>query len=371
MAKAEASAALLPDAEARRAIEKDLGVSLLVEAAAGTGKTTSLVARMTELIRSGAATVDRISAVTFTIKAAAELSERFQTSLEAAARAAGGEEKQRLESALARLDSAFVGTIHAFCARLLRERPVEAGVDPGFAEMDEPENAAARLEAWDRYTERLFTDDSPILPRLAALNVRLDDLRQTYETLSENEDVAPEIGPEEPPPDFAAERVAVSEFLSRAAADLPAEMPPGGWTEYQEAVRRAARLVALRDTSDAPAFAQVLDALHRARKKGTEAGRRAQRVRDALPRRSRAGAEAVAPVPSSDPHARRRSRVRRVRGLAPPKRAAELPGSPPDRAGPSPRPRRTSGAPSRSGSSRSSSTSSRTPTRSRPRSSST
>ncbi len=51
-------------------------------------------------------------------------------------------------------------------------------------------------------------------------------------------------------------------------------MPPGGWTEYQEAVRRAARLVALRDTSDAQAFAQVLDALHRARKKGTEAGRR-------------------------------------------------------------------------------------------------
>ncbi|MET0619620.1 MAG: UvrD-helicase domain-containing protein, partial [Thermoanaerobaculia bacterium] len=274
MAKAEALAARLPDAEARRAIEKDLGVSLLVEAAAGTGKTTSLVARMTELIRSGTATVDRISAVTFTIKAAAELSERFQTSLEAAARTAQGEEKSRLESALARLDSAFVGTIHAFCARLLRERPVEAGVDPGFAEMDEPENAAARLEAWDRYAERLFTGDSPILPRLAALNVRLDDLRQTYETLSENEDVAPVIGPEEPPPDFAAERVAVSEFLSRAAADLPSEMPAGGWTEWQEAVRRAARLVALRDTSDAPAFAQVLDALHRARKKGTEAGRR-------------------------------------------------------------------------------------------------
>ena len=264
--------ATLPDAEARRAIREDLGVSLLVEAAAGTGKTTSLIERMTALIRTGATTVDRLSAVTFTIKAAAELSERFQTSLEAAARGAVGEEKNRLEAALARLDSAFVGTIHAFCARLLRERPVEAGVDPGFSEMDEPENAAARLEAWERYTERLFTDESPILPRLAALNVRLEDLRQTYETLSDNEDVEPEMGRETAPPDFAREREAVETFLRRASEELPAEMPRGGWTEYQESVRRATRLLALRDTSDAPAFAAVLDALSRV-KKTTEAGR--------------------------------------------------------------------------------------------------
>ena len=272
MAKADAGAGL-PDDAARRAIREDLGTSLLVEAAAGTGKTTSLVDRMTALIRTGATTIDRISAVTFTIKAAAELSERFQTRLEAAARESAGEERLRLAAALSRLDSAFVGTIHAFCARLLRERPVEAGVDPGFAEMDEPENAAARLEAWSRYTERLFTDENPILPRLAAVNVRLEDLRQTYETLSDNEDVAPAIGPELQPPDFSGERAAVSKFLARAAAELPAEMPPGGWTDFQEAVRRAQRLVSLRDTSDAPAFALVLEALERATKKATEAGR--------------------------------------------------------------------------------------------------
>ncbi len=273
MARAETQPATLPDAEARRAIREDLGVSLLVEAAAGTGKTTSLIERMTSLIRTGAATVDHISAVTFTIRAAAELSEKFQTALEAGARAATGEEKARLDAALARLDSAFVGTIHAFCARLLRERPVEAGVDPGFAEMDEPENAAARLDAWGRYAERLFTDESPILSRLSALNVRLEDLRQTYETLCDNEDVRPAIGAEESAPDFSAERAAVEKFLARAAAELLEAMPPGGWNEFQEAARRAARLVALRDTSDAPAFAQVLEAFDRAKKKGIEAGR--------------------------------------------------------------------------------------------------
>ena len=263
----------LPDEDARRAIREDLGTSLLVEAAAGTGKTTSLVDRMTALIRTGTTTVDRLSAVTFTIRAAAELSERFQTALEAAARAASGQEHGRLVAALSRLDAAFVGTIHAFCARLLRERPVEAGVDPGFAEMDEPENAAARLEGWSRYTERLFTGESPILPRLAALGIRLEDLRQTYETLSDNEDVEPEIGPEEPPPDFAAERGAVAAFLARAGADLPPEMPSGGWNEFQEAVRRALRIVALGGAPDATAFARILDALGRARNKGKDAGR--------------------------------------------------------------------------------------------------
>ena len=75
MADAERSKRPLPDEEARRAIREDLGSSMLVEAAAGTGKTTSLIERMTELVRTGTP-VERISAVTFTIKAAAELYRR-------------------------------------------------------------------------------------------------------------------------------------------------------------------------------------------------------------------------------------------------------------------------------------------------------
>jgi ATP-dependent helicase/nuclease subunit A len=74
MARTEGRPPALPDADARRVIREDLDTSLLVEAAAGTGKTSSLVERMTALIRTGATTVDRLSAVTFTIKAAAELS---------------------------------------------------------------------------------------------------------------------------------------------------------------------------------------------------------------------------------------------------------------------------------------------------------
>ena len=71
-----------PDADAREAIRSDLHTTMLVEAAAGTGKTTSLVDRMVALVATGAARVESLSAVTFTIRAAAQLSQRFQNALE-------------------------------------------------------------------------------------------------------------------------------------------------------------------------------------------------------------------------------------------------------------------------------------------------
>src|SRR6266516_1652697 len=153
----EPHAESLPDAAARAAIREDLDTTILVEAAAGTGKTAGLVGRMVALVATGATTVDRLSAVTFTIRAAAQLKQRFQNALEKALRGErDGQARERLAQALAHLDSCFVGTIHAFGARLLRERPVEAGVDPGFTEMDDPEDGAARREAWDRFAEDLF-----------------------------------------------------------------------------------------------------------------------------------------------------------------------------------------------------------------------
>jgi ATP-dependent helicase/nuclease subunit A len=72
----------LPDADARRRVRDQLAANLLVEAGAGSGKTSELVNRMIALVATGAATVERISAVTFTRKAAGELRERFQASLE-------------------------------------------------------------------------------------------------------------------------------------------------------------------------------------------------------------------------------------------------------------------------------------------------
>src|SRR5688500_1335479 len=107
-----------PDQTERDAIRNDLDVSMLVEAAAGTGKTTSLVDRMVQLVEKKNVSPSTIAAVTFTVKAAAHLRERFQEALEKAGRG----------DAVAEIDRGFIGTTHAFCARLLRERPVEAAL---------------------------------------------------------------------------------------------------------------------------------------------------------------------------------------------------------------------------------------------------
>jgi len=129
----------LNDSNARDRIRKDLDTTLIVEAAAGTGKTTELVNRIISVLGSGRTTVDRIVAVTFTDKAAGELKLRLREELEDARSAAGEDlvRRQNLEEALAHLEEARAGTIHSFCGDLLRERPVEAGIDPKFEQLDE------------------------------------------------------------------------------------------------------------------------------------------------------------------------------------------------------------------------------------------
>ncbi len=143
----------IPDEAARRVIREDLDTTLIVEAAAGTGKTTELVARIVAVLRSGKTELDRIAAVTFTEKAAGEMKLRLRTGLEKARLdpAATPAERKRLDGALAHLEVARIGTIHALCADLLRERPVEAQVDPLFevAAEDEAERLFEQsFEVW-------------------------------------------------------------------------------------------------------------------------------------------------------------------------------------------------------------------------------
>jgi ATP-dependent exoDNAse (exonuclease V) beta subunit len=141
-----------PDAEARRAIAEDLDDTLIVEAAAGTGKTTELVNRILRVLATGRATMVEIVAVTFTEKAAGELKLRLREKLEEQRAGAPTDQiRNRLELALETLEEAHVNTIHGFCAELLRERPVEARVDPLFTVLTEPqaERVYARaFHAW-------------------------------------------------------------------------------------------------------------------------------------------------------------------------------------------------------------------------------
>src|SRR5258705_8169904 len=127
----------LADQEARDAIATALDATLVVEAAAGTGKTTELVNRIVRILATGRAEVRGIVAVTFTEKAAGELKLRLREALDLARNTAADKEQERLNLALQSLEEAHVSTIHGFCAELLRERPVEARVDPLFSVLTE------------------------------------------------------------------------------------------------------------------------------------------------------------------------------------------------------------------------------------------
>ena len=148
----------LVDARARQSIERDLSKTLIVEAAAGTGKTTALISRITAVIRSGQTSLDRVVAVTFTEKAAGEMKLRLRAELDRARHAASNaEERANLERALSALEVAHINTIHGFCADLLRERPVDAGIDPKFEVLDESAGEALLQEAFRNWFERALS----------------------------------------------------------------------------------------------------------------------------------------------------------------------------------------------------------------------
>ena len=154
------------DAPARERIRQSLDESLLVEAAAGTGKTTELVRRVVAVIADGRMTAERggkgmggLVAVTFTRKAAGELELRLRQELEEARRSAiaGGDPaaQRNVEDAIRHLEEAHIGTIHSFCAELLRERPVEARIDPAFesvSDEDGPRLFAQAFNGWIQET---------------------------------------------------------------------------------------------------------------------------------------------------------------------------------------------------------------------------
>ncbi len=162
--------ATVTDEAARLALRGALDQTFFVEAAAGTGKTHELVQRAVALIAGGACEVDRLAVVSFTAKAAGDLSLRIRASLDQARATATDREKARLEDAIARLEEATIDTIHGFAGSLLRARPIEAGLDPSFTVSGSGRTLLGRvLRAW--FAERL-ADPSPALERFLARSRR-------------------------------------------------------------------------------------------------------------------------------------------------------------------------------------------------------
>ncbi len=237
----------LPDRRARERILTDLDTNLLVEAGAGSGKTTALVGRMVALLESGSAEISEIAAVTFTRKAAGELRERFQAELEERLRRVrtavdpqSAEQELRLRVALDGIDRAFIGTIHSFCGRILRERPLDIGLDPDFEELPVEERVGIRAEFWRAYLERLARDSAPVLEDLARAGLRVSGLFELFDRLVENPDVefpADALDPPDPN-DFQALRATLEGIVDRAWELMDDVPPPRGWDSLQNKLRR-------------------------------------------------------------------------------------------------------------------------------------
>ena len=148
------------DVSAREAIGVELSQTLVVEAAAGTGKTTELVNRILSVLEHTPTTMDQVVAVTFTEKAAGELKLRLREKIESerVVHAADSRIRDRLDGALEKLEEAHVNTIHGFCAELLRERPVEAWVDPLFVVLTEPQADRLYARAFQAWLQDALND---------------------------------------------------------------------------------------------------------------------------------------------------------------------------------------------------------------------
>lgn len=116
--------------------------SMVVTAGAGTGKTFVLVQKYIDILRTQGVTVPRILALTFTDKAAAEMKERIRAEI-------SKQEGPQWEKAAEDFLIAPVMTFHSFCAQVLREFPIEAGLEPGFVVLDGQQASRIRSTAFD------------------------------------------------------------------------------------------------------------------------------------------------------------------------------------------------------------------------------
>jgi len=138
----------VPDLDARRRALTDFHTNMLVEAAAGTGKTSLMAARVAMMIASG---IDpsKIAAITFTEAAASELEARIRWTIEELRHGRlppalagilslplGPTERAHLEEAVPRVGEITATTIHGFCQGILRSHGIDAGLDPGSRVVD-------------------------------------------------------------------------------------------------------------------------------------------------------------------------------------------------------------------------------------------
>jgi len=202
--------------EQRAAVQR-LGQDVCVDAGPGSGKTRVLVERFRWRVQNGLSP-RRILAVTFTEKAANEIKQRL------------AREFQNRPELRAEIEHAHVSTVHGYCARLLREHAIQAGIDPQF-EVLEAAEAAAELAAASEETLDAIFQERPQAVRELLEAVDFSDPAGSLGRVHEAMRITA-AGWREPPPqaDLDAFRD-LQESLTKIVTAWPQ-----GWSENQQAV---------------------------------------------------------------------------------------------------------------------------------------
>ncbi len=143
--------------EVQKKAVQTLGKNILVSAGAGTGKTRVLVERILYLLRTQKATITELLVLTFTEKAANEIKTRLSA----------GFRKISLVGPRRDLEKAAISTFHGFASRLLKEHPIEAGVDPDFRVIETEQSELLKEEAMREMITKIYAEKSEAFECLA------------------------------------------------------------------------------------------------------------------------------------------------------------------------------------------------------------
>ncbi|MBV8219972.1 MAG: UvrD-helicase domain-containing protein, partial [Solirubrobacterales bacterium] len=213
------------------AIERRDG-DLLLDAGAGSGKTSVLVERFVRSVLEDGLDVAAILTITFTEKAAAEMRERIRARL----RELGADEAARAT------EGAFISTIHGFCARVLRAHALAAGLDPAFVVLDAQDAERLADAAFDDALEELAKTTPGAIDLIAAytaggLRAAIQSVHGELRSRGERRPRLPALGPA---PDLTAARKALEQAGAAALAELGAIQDPGA--KVLQAIARLERL---------------------------------------------------------------------------------------------------------------------------------
>jgi ATP-dependent helicase/nuclease subunit A len=236
--------------------------NFVVAAAAGSGKTTALVGRMVSLVRSGVPVGDLV-AITFTKKAAGEMQGRFYKELRAAwEKATDDEEKRYLRQALDELSQCFIGTIHSFCARLLRGRSEQVGIPRDFtAGLEEREERELRDQFWQQYLQASWTERRGEMEALIEAGVDLSELKGFFGELVRVPELEPYVDGPMDPPDLSESVRAAQEFIDEWREFIPETRPEKGPDRAMKALQNAQSMLAYLSMDDRTNQVALLDGL--------------------------------------------------------------------------------------------------------------